>query len=706
MNCLLTVVYGYNTIEKRTTLWENLKEVAQGINMSWLVTGDFNAVMAPQDRMFGNPVTYAETKDYVDSMAHLKLNIKIPFRFLNVWAKNDNFLPLLNNEDFKYISQKIEKTRAELINTQKQISNKCSDELVEMERQQLHNLEKWSMIEEQAMKHKSKAHWIRLGDSNTKYFIAIIKESKNTTSNQQAHHEKRPYLITPTKTGLLYKAWQVVKGDVVVAVKEFFSTGKMYKAVNCTAITLVPKTAHPATVKEYRPIAGCSVLYKIIAKILASRMQQMIADVICQAHAGFIPGRKIADNIILINELVKSYTRKQVSHRCTIKIDLQKAYDSVEWPFLEQVMFELGFPSQFITWIMECVHTVNYTIVINGEPTELFNAARGLRQGDLISPFLFAMAMEYLSRCLNELKEVKAFKYHPRCAKLGITDLSFADDLLMFTRGDIASVAAMQQCLLHFSAASSLKANMGKSCVYFGGVQHQDKETILASWDSTKETSLSSRVQLIQSIIFGVQSYWAQLFIIPAKFLSLIEAYCRSFVWSGTNTITRKALVAWERDVNIPRDSGKRLCSSFNIKAASILSGNTIWNGLSKVQKGDHRKLKYAGWPAEDGREDRAALRGGQHDEGEDLGGGKKVWTALLRKKRLLYPNCHRPKAKSEAKTAKAETEAIVVVYRANAEAAQVQTREREADAGALSSSSDDDDAESKSRSESGGNLD
>lgn len=74
MNCLLTVVYGYNTIEKRTTLWENLKEVAQGINMSWLVTGDFNAVMAPQDRMFGNPVTYAETKDYVDCIQGLMLN--------------------------------------------------------------------------------------------------------------------------------------------------------------------------------------------------------------------------------------------------------------------------------------------------------------------------------------------------------------------------------------------------------------------------------------------------------------------------------------------------------------------------------------------------------------------------------------------------------------------------------------------------------
>ncbi|XP_075085046.1 uncharacterized protein LOC142168283 [Nicotiana tabacum] len=203
---------------QRTTLWGNLKEVAHGISIPWIVTGDFNAVMLPQDRMFGYPVTYAETKDYVDCMqglmlnklqwkvmAHLKHNIKVPFKIFNVWANHDSFLQLveqiwknnmadnkmkdiwlklktlrpllkqLNNEEFKFISHKIKKTRDELINTQENISNKYSDELVEMERQQLHNLEKWSMIEEKALHQKSKAHWIRLGDANTKYFSTIVK---------------------------------------------------------------------------------------------------------------------------------------------------------------------------------------------------------------------------------------------------------------------------------------------------------------------------------------------------------------------------------------------------------------------------------------------------------------------------------------------------------------------------------------------------
>ena len=90
--------------------------------------------------------------------------------------------------------------------------------------------------------------------------------------------------------------------------------------------------------KEYRPIACCTVLYKIISKLITHRLHEVIHTVIGDSQAGFIPGRKIGDNIILAHELVKAYTRKNVSPRSMLKIDLQKAYDSVEWPFLEQVM--------------------------------------------------------------------------------------------------------------------------------------------------------------------------------------------------------------------------------------------------------------------------------------------------------------------------------------------------------------------------------
>ncbi|XP_075074890.1 uncharacterized protein LOC142162436 [Nicotiana tabacum] len=178
---------------------------------------------------------------------------------------------------------------------------------------------------------------------------------------------------------------------------------------------------------------------------------------------------------------------------------------------------------------------MSYSFMINGELTKPFVVAKGLRQGDPMSPFLFVIAMEYLSRLLRGLKQVKEYKFHPRCGKLNITHINFADDLLMFARGDSSSVQDLHDCFKQFSATSRLQANLTKSAIYFGGVTQ------------TEQLSYAGRVKLVQTFIFGIQSYWAQLFIMLAKVMKLIEAYCRSYIWSGTNTITKRPLIAWDK---------------------------------------------------------------------------------------------------------------------------------------------------------------
>ncbi|XP_070035312.1 secreted RxLR effector protein 78-like [Nicotiana tomentosiformis] len=142
--------------------------------------------------------------------------------------------------------------------------------------------------------------------------------------------------------------------------------------------------------------------------MLTNRLQGVMDDMIDKGHAAFVPGRVINDNIILSHELIKWYGRKGTSPRCMIKIDMQKAYDSLEWVFLEQVLIGLNFLETFVKWIMTCVQTVSYSIVVNGKETTPFAAKRGMRQGDPLSPYLFVIEMEYLTRLLKTLKSVQS----------------------------------------------------------------------------------------------------------------------------------------------------------------------------------------------------------------------------------------------------------------------------------------------------------
>ncbi|XP_048501545.1 uncharacterized protein LOC125497880 [Beta vulgaris subsp. vulgaris] len=118
---------------------------------------------------------------------------------------------------------------------------------------------------------------------------------------------------------------------------EFFDNGFMHKPVNCTAVTMIPKIDDAQYARDYRPIACCSTLYKIISKILTKRLQAVITKVVDSAQTGFIPERNIGDNILLATELIRGYSRRHISPRCVIKVDIRKAYDSVEWVFCESV---------------------------------------------------------------------------------------------------------------------------------------------------------------------------------------------------------------------------------------------------------------------------------------------------------------------------------------------------------------------------------
>nr|XP_009623283.1 uncharacterized protein LOC104114523 [Nicotiana tomentosiformis] len=382
------------------------------------------------------------------------------------------------------------------------------------------------------------------------------------------------------------KTWRILGEEVIAAVIEFFESAYMCKAINCRTITLILEVQNPTNIKEFKPISCSTVLYKMISKVLTTRLHDVMAELIDNCQATVVPGRLITDNIIMSHELVKGYGRKNISPRCMLKIDMQKAYDSVEWVYIEQVMRLLSFPEVFVKLIMACTRTVSYSVLIIGKLYVPFKARKGLRQGDPLSSFLFVLAMEYLSRSLKILKVNKQFIFDPRCAKLNLVQLGFADDLLLFCRENIQSIKILHQHFQMFSPASGLIANPNKSYIYFGGVNNLLQQQIMVilgytkyelpfrylgvplstkrlsaiqckpliermlsriqSW-TAKFLSYAGRAVLVKRVLFAIQTFWAQIFILPKKIIHFIEAICRRFLWKGNVEPTMKALIAWDK---------------------------------------------------------------------------------------------------------------------------------------------------------------
>lgn len=152
----------------------------------------------------------------------------------------------------------------------------------------------------------------------------------------------------------------------MTAILEFFATSKLLKESNANILTLIPKKSNPETVGDFRPISCCNLVYKCITKILASRLLPGLDDIIGSSQGAFIPRLRIAENIMLAHELVCEYHKNQGKPRCTLKVDLVKAYDSISWSFILHCLHCFGAPIRYVSWVKECISSPSYSLSLNG----------------------------------------------------------------------------------------------------------------------------------------------------------------------------------------------------------------------------------------------------------------------------------------------------------------------------------------------------
>ena len=271
--------------------------------------------------------------------------------------------------------------------------------------------------------------------------------------------------------------WQDIKGSVIAEVNRFFEENFLDERHNHTNLCLIPKVAAPLTMGDFRPIALCNVSYKIISKILVNRLKRHLGGVITDNQAAFVPGRMITDNIIMAHEVYYALKarKRQATSYMAIKTDITKAYDRLEWAFLEETMRRMGFEEQWISWIMKCVTSVSYSILINGTSQGHFKPGRGIRQGDPLSPYLFILCAEVLSHMMHQAEATQQLKGIKICSRgPALSHLLFADDSLFFTLANQRSAKAIQSILKRYEEVSGQAVNLRKSAITFGRLVRPD----------------------------------------------------------------------------------------------------------------------------------------------------------------------------------------------------------------------------------------
>jgi hypothetical protein len=266
-------------------------------------------------------------------------------------------------------------------------------------------------------------------------------------------------------------------------VLDVLNGGAMPIGWNETTIVLIPKVKNPERITEYRPINLCNVLYKLISKVLANRLKAILPEIISPTQSAFVPGRMITDNVLLAYEIAHLMHTKKGGRDglVAVKLDMSKAYDRVEWDFLEKMMVRMGFAAQWIHVIMNCVRSVSYRVKINRNLSEPFVPERGLRQGDPLSPYLFIICAEAFSVLLQKAEDEGTIEGVKICAGAPkINHLFFADDSLIVMKATTQGAQKLQEVLALYEANSGQMINKDKSSAFFSkGTRARTKSAVL-----------------------------------------------------------------------------------------------------------------------------------------------------------------------------------------------------------------------------------
>ncbi|GJW80582.1 RNA-directed DNA polymerase, eukaryota [Tanacetum coccineum] len=381
------------------------------------------------------------------------------------------------------------------------------------------------------------------------------------------------------------KFWNVIGADVCVAVEWFFDHSSFSKGCNSSFVALILKIQDHKFVNDYHPISLIGSLYKVATKVLANHLSSVIYDLILDVQTAFLPNRQILDGPFIINELL-SWCKYKKQQAMVFKVDFAKAYDSIRWDYLDDVLNSFGFGSKWRSWISGSLFSGMASILINGSPTSEFQFHCGLKQGDLLAPYLFILVMESLHLSFSRVVDAGMFRGIRIDSSLMISHLFYADDVVFIGEWSDNNLTHIMRILHCFFLASGLKINLKKSHLLGVGVPHAHiieaamalgcsvmrtpfkylgvvvggNMSLIKAWDETigklksrlsrwklNALSIGGRLTLLKSVLGSTPIYTMSLYKVPKSVLNLMESIRRNFFNGIHGAKKRISWVKWSK---------------------------------------------------------------------------------------------------------------------------------------------------------------
>uniref|UniRef100_A0A803PCN2 Reverse transcriptase domain-containing protein n=1 Tax=Cannabis sativa TaxID=3483 RepID=A0A803PCN2_CANSA len=339
------------------------------------------------------------------------------------------------------------------------------------------------------------------------------------------------------------KCWPIMKADVVAYVQRFLEYGVLEETCAAANVVLISKKKCLDSMKDLRPIALCNVIYKVIMKVMANQMKPFMDTIIAESQSTFIPGRLISDNVLISFEVLHYLKWKRLGKTSfmALKIDMSKAYDRIEWSFVEAILRRMGFLERWVKLIMSCVASATYTVIHGNHEIGPVVPTRGIRQvangAPRVSHMLFADdSYLYCKATVDEARRI--LELLQNFERASGQQVNFVKSLIFFSTNAEPNVRNQLCSLLGMNAAIEdsfylgLPSTMTRNKTAVLGYLKTKVRKRLQSWEGRFLSRVGKEV-LVKAVVQSLPSYAMSVFLLPLDITRDIEKLMNKFWWQS-----------------------------------------------------------------------------------------------------------------------------------------------------------------------------